>query len=231
MCTPANSQILDTVIREFLDQGRAFTAFEVSLEAKTRGADERHRDMKNYIHQCPGLNDEMEFGDYTKTLTNVGQDGGQPLQAFLYHPKCYDPATYKPLERKGGSKPASTPALAASTSSILPAAAAVADPDEPDDGSYAVDYRNRLMIPTKFLRGIAANPGELIHVYSKSDGVGPVIYLSKTAPTDDGVTSKTQMVERNGDLRLSQTTLQGSGLNGNKFLIENATDTVKVSAA
>ena len=233
MCTPQNSQIIDTVIKEFLDRGQAFTAFEVSLEAKKRGATERHRDMKNYIHQCAGLNDEMEFGDYSKTLVSVGNEGGQPLQAFLYHPKSYDASTYKPLERKGGAPPTPTPALPALAASTTPngTGTAVLDPDEPDDGSYAVDYRNRLMIPTKFLRGISANPGELVHVYSESDGVGNCIYLSKTAPTKDGVTSKTQMVERNGDLRLSQTTLQGSGLSGTNFLIENNTDAVKVSAA
>jgi hypothetical protein len=233
MCTPQNSQIIDTVVKEFLDRGQAFTAFEVSLEAKKRGANERHRDMKNYIHQSAGLNDEMEFGDYTKTLVSVGNEGGQPLQAFLYHPKSYDPNTYKPLERKGGGSPplipqVPTPSLAASAA---PSATATLDPDEPDDGSYAVDYRNRLMIPTKFLRGISANPGELVHVYAESDGVGNCIYLSKTAPTKDGVTSKTQMVERNGDLRLSQTTLQSSGLSGTNFLIENNSDSVKVSAA
>jgi hypothetical protein len=236
MCTPQNSQIIDTVVKEFLDRGQAFTAFEVSLEAKKRGATERHRDMKNYIHQCPVLNDEMEFGNYDKTLVHVGNEGGQPLQAFLYHPKSYDASTYKPLERKGGSsQPAavpSVPALAASTAGAVNGSGAAAlDPDEPDDGSYAVDYRNRLMIPTKFLRGMSATPGELVHVYADTDGVGTCIFLSKTAPTGDGVTSKTQMVERNGDLRLSQTTLTGSGFTGNKFLIENSGSTVKVSAA
>ena len=79
--------------------------------------------MRNYIHQCQCLNDELEFGGYEKTLVDVGN--GQ--QAFLYHPNAYDPSQYVPLDTNNAP---SQPPAADSTGAV----AAAQSSDDDDDG-------------------------------------------------------------------------------------------------
>ena len=228
MCSPSNSALIDNVIREWTGQNRAFTAFEVSLEAKSRGATERHRDMRAYIHQTQALVDQMEFGDYQQTLIPVGSEKGQTLQAFLYHPKSYDVSRYQPLSRKGQAPqqvtpPASipTPAIAATSPSTTPSLSAVLDGDDDHDtgdDAFHLDYRKRLLVPTKYLREAGFKQGDNVCVLA--DSVCHSILIVKDEPSTANFTVKVQRVEKDGDLRLSQTTLQGAGLNGDKFSID-----------
>lgn len=211
MCTATNQGTIDHVIQEMIDQKRAFTAFEVSLEAKNRGANERHRHMKEYIHKCTVLNDACEFGDYTKTMVDVGNENGQVLRAFLYHPTSYDASGYQPLSR-GRSQPVvttSNPTIVA----VLPAS--VPDTDNGDD-SYGVDYRGRLWVLSNTLSNVGVKPSEPVYVFQD----GNAILLSKTDPNQG---AKAQIVEPRGGLHLSGATLKAYGLDGDKFLIENST--------
>lgn len=229
MCSSASMSIIDQVVTDFVGQNRAFSAFEISLEAKERGTPERHRDMKDHIHRCQPITDAMEFGNYTKTLTNVGTEDGQPLQAFIYHPNTYDVSQYKPLPRKGGSKPVSP-------DPVLAAAATTTGSDGPgDDDSHVLDHRHRLMVSARFMRGISANPGDIVHVFSENDGVSQCMYVTKDAPA--GKLTNQKMVENVGDRIYLYTTLfNDAGMKGNKFTIEvstynGTTPAVKITVA
>lgn len=84
---------VDRVITQWLLGGRMFTAFEVSLEIKSQGIRNRHRQMKAAIHNS--LMSQIPQFQYTRTLMDVGA----PDQAFVYHRAVDDPVTYVPLDR------------------------------------------------------------------------------------------------------------------------------------
>lgn len=241
MCDPQNQDIINAVVKEFITQSRAFTAFDVSLEAKSRGATERHRDMKDFIHQSSVLNDEMQYGNYTKTLVYVGDDGGNKLQAFLYHPTNYDPNSYVPQPRKRGNFPTpgvkAIPSFGTPTTPNSPTPAVClpgggpgttttpaglssgdgTDDGASDDGTYRLDHRNRLMIPTTFLKKLGLVPGQMVYMSPESK---KMVLTAKAVNTSSGATSK--MVERNGDVRIYEGVLNNCGMSGSKFKVEMA---------
>jgi len=211
MCSPQNQTLINNVLDDYVSQGRAFTAFEVSIEAKKRGATERHRDMRAYIHSCQSLNDELEFGSYSKTLVPVG--GGN--NAFLYHPNSFDPANYVPLDTNQSPAPTQPNSVSAPATS---AAAATPTVDDGDIG-HSLDHRNRLMIPTSFIRGLGVDPGNRVNVVRNN---GSIFLIPEANAVADGDTATQQVVERNGDLRLSLGTLMSASLQTGNFQIESS---------
>jgi hypothetical protein len=91
MCSYANEQILRDVIEEKVSQGQSFTAFDITMQAKIRGMDEKHAFCKNTTHRI--LADD--YPEYNKTLIDI--PGAS--QAFLYHSDGYDVAGYVPMDR------------------------------------------------------------------------------------------------------------------------------------
>src|SRR5882672_3198958 len=95
MTLPSSTQErINEVVQEWIRAGKMFTAFEVSLEAKKRGAEERHRNMREYEHETI-FRLGIERGDYTRTLMDVGA----PEQAWVYHTLAGNPYDYVPLDR------------------------------------------------------------------------------------------------------------------------------------
>ena len=85
---------IDGVVRNWLEEGKMFTAFEISLAAKELGVDERHRNMKHYVHEA--IAREASDLTWTRTLLDVGA----PVQAWVYHGLRDNPFTYVPLDRR-----------------------------------------------------------------------------------------------------------------------------------
>lgn len=225
MCSPSNQQLIDTIVSDWVGETRPFTAFEVSLEAKKRGADERHRDMKGYIHQS--LQREVDFGNYVRTLVPVGNEQGQQLEAYLYHPDGYDVSLYQPLNRNYRTPQqvgSSIPALTHQTS-----ATSVADDEEDDlsvDNTYELGVNDTLLVRKQYLESIGLEPGDTIYVYS--DNLGELA-LSKNDPSLP--TSRQQIVHTRGYVRLSKQRLQEFGLYGQKFEVAQDFNKVIVKGA
>jgi hypothetical protein len=234
MCSVDNQNLINAVLDDFIGKGQAFTAFEVSIEAKKRGATERHRDMRDFIHQCQCLNDELQFGGYEKTLVPVG--GGN--KAFLYHHNTFDPSGYVPLDtsnnapsvftgitNQGGvSNPGISPQDAINASQNINKLLDPSTQQTNSDIGYKVDYRNRLLVPTNFLRSVPAISGQRVNVVKL--GQGGLKLVGETVQIDSNDTATQQVVERNGDIRLSLTTLLASGLqiaSDRVFQIETST--------
>jgi hypothetical protein len=91
MCSYDNEQILRDVIEDKVNQGKAFTAFDITMQAKKKGMSDNHRFVKNTIHRI--MADENP--EYGKTLIDI--PGAS--QAFLYHPDGYDVDGYTPMDR------------------------------------------------------------------------------------------------------------------------------------
>ena len=91
MCSYDNEQILRGVIEEKVSQEKAFTAFDITMQAKKKGMSESHRFCKNTTHRI--LADD--YPEYNKTLIDI--PGAS--QAFLYYPDGYDIDEYVAMDR------------------------------------------------------------------------------------------------------------------------------------
>ncbi len=224
---------LETTVRQFLDEGRMFTGYDVTIETRTReNMHLRHQDVRDGIHEIPALVDAMDYGwDEPSGQTRKWQKSQQNMPgggwAFIYHPTNLDPKHYQPRQttpqktsptvgQVKGHAP-SVPSL-----SIASDGATTDSGGEQDDGSFATDYRNRLMVPTKFLKEAGITSGDT--VYIAPDATNNMILIAKDqdALQNDGLKVTTQKVERNGDLRLSSKTLKAADLQDSKFVIETA---------
>ena len=209
MCTDSTKNIINSVLDTFLGQKRAFTAFEVSLEAKQRGATERHRDMKDYIHTCQIMKDETEFGDYEKTLISVGQG----RQAYLYHLSSYDINQYVPLHMGGATSTPST-STTQTVSTTTPTQSSSTNNGFWVDHVHTVDHRNRLMVPTRYMRDAGFDAGDHVNVVRSN---GSLFVTSATTAVKTGDTVSSQIVERNGDIRVALSNLVQAGLQNGSF--------------
>lgn len=231
MCnaTPDQMQMLEKTVKQFLDEGRMFTAYDVTIETREReDINMRHKDVRGACHEIQCLSDACDFGwddangspiDWSRSQVSMS-GGGQ--WAFVYHPANVDPNGYTPRQTSGQtSKPSSQPSQSASTTpsiSVTPSDSGGTNVD----GTFATDYRNRLFIPTTFLRQAGLSPGDKAFVVADKPNKLVLLAGDDTNFKDDKtVRVTTQRVERNGDLRLSSTTLNAADLDADKFVIEN----------
>src|SRR2546423_13316267 len=104
MADAATQRLIDQVVQEWVQAGRLFTAYDVTLEARNRGGNVRHNDARDLVHE---FYEQGRMGaGYTRSLIDVGA----PTKPFLYHRFADDPKTYK--------QPAGTTAPAQPTSII-----------------------------------------------------------------------------------------------------------------
>lgn len=233
MCSPDVLQKLEQTVREFLDQGRMFTGYDVTIETRERERMQlRHESVNADIHEISILTDAVEFGHDNSSNQTVRWGKSQVNMpngkwAFVYHPSNVDPNGYHP---RGASTSVSigpptgmpiglpvaicpAPALSASvTDSVSDSGGQNAD------GSFQTDYRGRLFIRTEFLREVGLNAGDMASVVA--DQANKKIYLVSDPSNFQGAVS-TQMVERKGHLRLSSATLKTADLTASKYVITN----------
>jgi len=199
MCDPYNQSIIDQVVEQKLNDSEMFTAFDISLEAKTKGATERHRHMKGYIHQA--IQREQSPYGYSRTLVQLDGVKDQP---WLYHPVNADINTYHGVQ----SDP-TQPQTQTNT------ATAVLDDDEDEDGVFKADQQNRLFIPKKVLTQVGFNPGDLMFV--EADPSEEKIVLHKHNP---GQWACKYKLDWHPSARITPRRLRLAGLTGQKFTIE-----------
>jgi hypothetical protein len=220
MCQLDNQteQMFVKTIGEFIEEGRAFTGYDLTLRTREREKVRlRHSDVKAGIHELQTLKDLVDFDVWNKELCDLGNG----LQAFLYFKDGYDKAQYQPFSSQN-STPSSfiapSPGIA-----LIPNTTGDEDDDDQDDSGgetedgYKLDYRNRLLVPTKFLRDANLKPGSEAYIYKD----GNALYVGPSQPLTTNFQTRT--VERNGDLRISLKLLNEiGGFVGHYFNIENA---------
>lgn len=225
--TPDVLEKLEDTVRRFVSDGRAFTAYNVTLGCREHeGIKLRHQSVQDAgtpTHEFPALREAQDFGDYQQTQINHPKGDG--TWAWLYHPASYDPTNFQ-WEQTKNPAPAVVRSPAAQTNVDTQAAdddaAAAKKPGGvQSDGTHATDYRKRLFVPTQFLRDAGMAKYNTCHICI-CDGE---IYLASTEedfPT--GSTVKSQVVEKDGDIRLSSMTLRGANFDdeNGKYTIEIA---------
>ncbi len=221
----ATEQMFVKTIGEFIEDGRAFTGYDLTIRTREREKVRlRHSDVKGGIHELQTLKDLVDFDDWNKELSDLGNG----LQAFLYFKDGYDKSQYQPF----GSQNSTPLGISLNKSG---------DEDEDDqddsggqlsDGSFKTDYRNRLLIPTRFMKAAGLDPKTTVNMYGGSAVGRPnSLILSQTLPQNAHI-AHSQIVERDGDVRVSIKTLSVvGGMSGNTFNIENDGSTVVITEA
>lgn len=230
MCViaPDLQKKMEATITGFLDRGEMFTGYDVTIETRNRERIElKHRDIRDGIHELEMLRDAVDYGHDMPSGQTAKWKKSQITMpnsqwAFVYHPDHLDPKNYTPRQT-GKPVHVVTPQLTGSLSIAATQDGPTTDSGgELPDGNFATDCRNRLLIPTRFLREVGFNPGESLYVFAEPST--HVIILGKEEELKDGgrTVITTQKVERNGDIRLSSTTLKAANLVGNVFRVETS---------
>jgi hypothetical protein len=196
------------VVKEWVHRGKMFTAFEVSLAVKDRGARERHRNMRDTVHEV--IFEHGGTANYTRTLMDVGA----PEQAWVYHPMSSNPYAYQPLDRSGMDPlPADMPTVVP-TGVRNPAPlvwGSVHNASVPA-GAHGTDQRGRLCIPGAFLTTIGAGANERIKV--QCEPANEQVILTRLTDRDRTTPDATYTVEADGNVRITQTTLDKANIAG-----------------
>lgn len=226
---------LEQTIKQFLDEGRMFTGYDVTLETRTReNVKMRHQDVRVAIHELQCLIDAIEWGhedgqgnDVRWKKSQIAMPNGH--WAFVYHPETLDPNQYQAQGQKNAVAQqtqqvvvAQTPAINANQSSTPTGSDSGG---QNNDGTFCTDYRNRLFIRTEFVKALGLQRDDTVFVIADSDN-NRVLLANSVGLQDLGNTlvnapSVSQQIERNGDLRLSSKTLRTAGLDiAENFVIE-----------
>jgi len=81
----ATTSEVENMVAVLINQRKPFSAFDITKAVRSAGFKERHKDVKQVVHQLYG---DEEMSDYTRTLVDFPGGNGP---AFLYHPPEIDP--------------------------------------------------------------------------------------------------------------------------------------------
>lgn len=251
MCQPLSPEqeaMFDKTVDQFVEQGRPFTGFDLTLATRKReNIRLRHRDVREGIHEMTKLRDLVDFDDWNVSLESIGDKDGQTIQARIYYPDGYDLSQYEPVGMNPASQPISQPVSQPVSVSTSPATPTLGTPlgsdddDEDDDlqaaddvgsqnadGTFGTNFKGGLFVRTAFLREAGLSAGDDCHMIIAQGS----ITLSKTTVGHHSYISMGQKkVERNGDIRLAKRTLLEAGMNGSTFKIENTDNGILIEEA
>jgi len=183
------------IVDMWLDEDDMFTAFDVTLQAKEEGADERHRNMKGYVHERMAYH-MGRFVDYERTLIPVvGQE-----DAWLYHPSDADISEYALQDRDDAN---------------------TAQPTTVKDNldGITTNSRNRLIIPVKFLKEVGMYSGDRVYVSVDLDE--DTLTVSKSKPKSNDSLLDSYLVDKSNNIMISTNKLSKLGMTADKFTISS----------
>lgn len=133
--------ILETIVNDYVNSRRLFTAYDVTLAARARTRKNvAHYLAKEQVHQLMNLH--LSNRTYLRDLINVGS-GEQPN---LYYPRGEDPSSYANMQTAGR----------------FPAIANLAPPPLAD--ARRQDLRGRITVPASLIRDIGLRHGQIAYV-------------------------------------------------------------------
>jgi hypothetical protein len=198
MCDAATQQLIEQVLQEKVQRGEMFTALDVSLETQKRGVQERHRNMRQVVHQY--FEGGYMGSHYTRTLVSIP---GAPSAAWLYHLTSDQPANFQPLSRAGMNNRSQRARKASN----------------PATDGYSIDRRARVCVPVRLLRQAGFQPGD--EAYVIVDGGSQGLALSKTCPRAHKQSLTSYRVDRYGNVRIAQGTLRRASLGGQTYDLDS----------
>lgn len=225
MLNSATTEIIDGIILEWTQQGRAFTIYEVSREAQERMKAGgmpfiRHKDLHDYYDHCYALQ-QVLGSEYTQTIIRIPDPVQGLVEPWLYHLGTYDPANYKPIDRSLLVGPSPVPKGPAPNSPLPGMSAIVTLPDGCDtmDDDEKVDKEvfkenvsGEIWIGKDTLESAGFMPSDPIYLFAQGGG----IILCPEFPWSDSHKNATlvitRQVEQKGNTRLSRVVRKQLGL-------------------
>jgi hypothetical protein len=207
---PSVRRAISQVVEEWTEEGKMFTAFEVSLAAKERGIRERHRHLRDTVHELI-----FEIGgplDYTRTLRDVGA----PEQAWVYHLPADNPYRYRPLPRHDGpavdhdAMPDVTLVMPHGIRNPIRLHTAAHAPAMVPAGAHGTDQRGRLCIPVALLAQMGIGPGQSVDV--RCSRFEEKVYITRPSANQPQDLDARYVAEPDGNVRLTQMTLEKAGI-------------------
>lgn len=211
MSNDPTSKIITKVINDFVEDGKMFSAFDVTTKIRGMGVYCKHNAIKTDIHSA--MSDVMDEGseNYEKTLVDTGS-----YRTFVYHKSTDDPYTYK-SDTDG------------STATVAPKAVATPAPKTNSviaGQSAGRDNRGRVCLPADMLRNIGATIGKKVVISPKNGEVQVTNYNPKVTTSKEDHVYK---VDRDNNVRISAGVLAKAKLGVQKgFAVEQTTDSIKV---
>lgn len=89
MADAATEQLVTAIVQDRVQSGIMFTAYDVTVEARRRGGNVRHNDVRDLVHEL------FENGRMGATYNRSLIDVGAPTKPWLYHHFNDDPVNYR----------------------------------------------------------------------------------------------------------------------------------------
>lgn len=155
---PIIQTLIQSVVDQFVQEDRLFTAYDVTKEARTKTRTNiRHPEAKQEVHRL--MEPYVNRGLFKKAPINIP---GVHEAPFLYFPDRADPSTYRP----GGTQ--ATGRFAQLGSLQPPPALPAASSDDDDDDELKgqePDGRGRICVPAHLVRDLGLRSGMTAFVH------------------------------------------------------------------
>jgi retron-type reverse transcriptase len=114
MADAATEGLIRQIVQEKVQAGAMFTAYDITLEVRSRGGNVRHGEARDLVHQL------FERGEMGAGYNRTPIDVGAPTRPFLYHRFSDDPSRYRsPQAAPGTTAPPAPPGPVAGVISRL----------------------------------------------------------------------------------------------------------------
>jgi hypothetical protein len=147
-------------------------------------------------------------------------DVGAPEQAWVYHTVGANPYDYEPLDRTDMVPRHARPRGVRNAVRL----SAMSSPFAIPPGAYGTDQRGRLTVPVSLLTALGVGPGDRVNVLC--DPANEQALLSKDTGGAGGNPDTTYTAEPDGNVRITQGTLEKAGLDGLQCYKIEGNDTV-----
>ena len=201
--------VIEKVIDDKVQLNEMFTAHDVTLEVRNRGHKAGHNEIRDIVHDYYGRG-LMGIG-YGKT--NISVPGGNPI---LYYPLALDPNNYSNVRgqtslNNPNNSTINVPQLPCNSGVVtLPSQTINLIRNKAGQKiNRCVDWRKTLSIPANLVKEAGFNCGQKVHLTLGNSN--DVIEITNH-PT--AVSCKYYTVDRNQQIRITQSTLNFYGLGG-----------------
>jgi len=234
MCSPQNEALVHEVLDEKIAADEMFTAWDVTSEAKKRGADERHGILKGAVHSRW---DYLRAAGYRRAPVDIP---GVAVPPWVYYPLNADPQDYL----NSSAVNVVTPAADDDDVDVdangdvdieddaVPTGVVVGTAIAVDRTSSLLTKEGRLNIPADMLRSIGARHGKIVEFHSKDDELFVVEAGDAVQDRLNGADAiRACTINSDGRMRISSDVLKRAGMNGTRFYLERDGGLIVVTEA
>jgi len=220
MCDQATAkQILDT-IHELMDEGKMFTAFDVTKLVRNGGHQVRHHEVRTEVHRL--FDNDVMDSQYDR-VQHTFNSNGSPVTAFVFMRDSDDVLDYDPdLFGNQQLAPPQPGMLKTPSQGILPANPTVAQPPTAPQ-TDPTDARGRLCVSNSLTRKLGWSPGDYV-VIARLPKMGGISMKLQRMSCSKAI-GTTYQIDKDGNVRIGQAAMKSFGFvtsKGVSFVIDRA---------